>query len=373
MSVQDKFGHWLYKITDLHFSLLIIGLLVFKTGVWCVPNLMMVREISLNPFDNPFQDPNAHYLYWSWLGPFAAWLMGLNEPTSFFIYHLFFSVAFPILFVCFVYKKFSREVARTSIIVYALLPVSSTAFLWVGPDSITLFLMLLSLTLQSIPILSVFIGIMLGMQHFEQSAIAFVVLLGANLLSRYLSPQAKANWQYCVYSISGILLGKALLVFLFDRFRIEINSGRSYWLENHFEMLLNQFWFHSSAILWSVLGLAWIVLLKWCDTGKKSIPFTLSLASLFILLPLSADQTRVFAIVAFPLVFVYWLSNQEFIQSVPKREAAMLYLVWIFMPIQWVWEGVPKWSVLPYDITLGLHMLFGWFHIPDALTIWPFR
>jgi hypothetical protein len=146
-----------------------------------------------------------------------------------------------------------------------------------------------------------------------------------------------------------------------------------HWLRAHLDTLLKQFFFHFHYIVWSVLGLGWLVALRFTDWGRQSLPFFLVLAALCLLLPVSGDQTRVLAIITFPLVAAYWLLNRDFLESISRRELTWLFVAWALMPWGWVVGGSPKWSAFPYDMAYLLHQLFGWFSVPDNLAHWPFR
>lgn len=87
---------------------------------------------------------------------------------------------------------------------------------------------------------------------------------------------------------------------------------------------------------------------------------------------ISADQTRVLAIITFPLVSTYWLLNQDFLNKLTRRELSLLFTTWALMPWGWVWEGAPKWSAFPYDVAYILHRIFGWFNVPADPALWPF-
>ncbi len=126
-------------------AVLLLGLV--KTGVWQIPNFGASRLIAQDPFTNPFQDPNAHALYWSWLGPFLAWLLGATSPAAFFALHLVLSVGFTVLFIVTAFSHLPEREARISLVLFSVLPVSATAFFWVSTDSLTLFLMMLALAL----------------------------------------------------------------------------------------------------------------------------------------------------------------------------------------------------------------------------------
>lgn len=143
-------------------------------------------------------------------------------------------------------------------------------------------------------------------------------------------------------------------------------------MKQHFPVLLERFFLHAHLAVWSVLGLGWLVAVRFTDLGTRSMPFFLALLGACCLLPVSDDQTRVVAIVTFPLVAAYWLFNPDFLARLGRRELAWLFVGWIIVPWIWVWKGVPKWSVFPYDVAYILHQWFGWFDVPAEPALWPF-
>lgn len=93
----------------LIFALIILLLICLKTGIWYIPNIGATLAIAVDPFTNPFQNPMAHYLMYSWLGPFLAWLLGITTKNTFVLFHLFFTFCFFFLFVVFAYKSVSKN------------------------------------------------------------------------------------------------------------------------------------------------------------------------------------------------------------------------------------------------------------------------
>ena len=372
MYMLNKIERFIFESVTWKFILVIAFLTLFKTGIWVIPNLMASQLIAQNPFSNPFQDPNAHYLFWSWLGPYLAWLIGANETWEFFVFHLIFSFGFSILFTIIVFKKFPSDVARSSLVIFSVLPVSATAYFWVSSDSLTLFLMILVLAFPRYLALTFGLGVLLGMQHFEQSFFAAAGLLFAIFLSKRQNYALNYSVRFCLSLLIGVVAGKLLLFAIFDYYSIEVNSGRKHWLRNNIDHLLNQFFFHFHYVIWSFLGLGWLVALKFTDWGHKSVPFFITLGGLCLLLPVSGDQTRVLAIITFPLVTAYWLFNIDFLEKLTRKEISVLFTIWITVPWGWVWEGIPRWSAFPYDIVYGLNYFFGWLTIPQDYTIWPF-
>jgi len=372
VNALNRIEKFIFESEPWKLILLISLLTILKTGIWYAPSLNASLAIAQDPFVNPFTDPYAHFLFWSWLGPFLAWLIGATTKGQFFAFHLLFSLLFTILFTKVAFSRFSDSAARSSLIIFSVLPVSATGYFWVGTDSITLFLMILVLGFYESLLFAFFIGILIGIQHFEQGFFAVAGLLFAVSLSHKQGYKLRYSWEYCLAILVGVILGKICLYLIFQKFSIEVNSGRMFWLIGHLKSLLGQFFFHSQYIIWSMLGLGWLVALRFMDWGKNSIPFFITLLGLCLLLQVSEDQTRVLAVITFPLVAVYWLLNPDFLEKLTRKEISLLFTVWILMPWGWTWVGKPKWSVFPFDVAYILHRIFGWFSVPADPSFWPF-
>ncbi len=129
--------------------------------------------------------------------------------------------------------------------------------------------------------------------------------------------------------------------------------------------------FHFQPMLFSVLGAGWIVVIYYCETGKKAIPFLLGLFVLICFQAICNDETRVVCIITFPLIATFWLLNEEFLKKISVNCIAWILLIWLILPWMFVW-GTPKFSVFSYDIIFLLNKLFGVFTIPVNAT-WPFQ
>jgi hypothetical protein len=91
-----------------------------------------------------------------------------------------------------------------------------------------------------------------------------------------------------------------------------------------------------------------------------------------LLLPLVSDETRVLAIVTFPLIASELLLNHDFLKSVSGRFVALTCGLWTIVPWSWAFGGRPLVSVFPYDLAYLLHRFFGWFAVPQNQPLWPF-
>src|SRR5271167_1042651 len=299
----------------------LMAVTIFKTGIWYTPNIADSAMIARSPFVNPLSDPDNHYLFWSWLAPFLAWLVHANGKASFFCLELLFSLAFTALFVLVAFRRLEEDEARTALVLFFVLPVSATAYFWVGGDSLTLFLMMLALAVPGSLPAALLAGIGLGMQHFEQSFFAAAALAFAmgwdSLRGRKANRSYSVSWALAM--VLGVVAGKTFLFLLFRHFNVHVNSGRFSWLHGHLHWLLSQFYFHYQVALYSVLGIGWVLIIKLAERGRKALPFIVALAGLLLLLPIAGDHTRVGAIVTFPLMAVYCVLNRDFLASTSRQ------------------------------------------------------
>jgi hypothetical protein len=372
MQFTRKIEQLLFESPTWKLLAVVSALWLVKTGIWVYPNPLALWAMAQNPFASPFTNPDEHYLMWSWLGPWLAWLAGATTMTKLFALYLAYSAAFTFLFVRVALASLPRELARTAIVLFAVLPVSTTAYFWVGQDSLTLLLIMTALAFPSAPLVTAVAGVLLGMQHFEQGFFAAAGLCAAVFLNRRQGYPLPYGLKFCLLLVGATVTGKLALVGLFRHYDIHVNSGRMYWLRQHLGLLLSSFFLHVQGIVWSVLGLGWLAAARFADWGRRSLPFFLVLGGLCLLAAVSGDQTRVVAIVSFPLVTAYWLLNPDFLSRLGRREVALLFGLWVVMPMSWVWMGAPKWSLFSYDVAYVLHQAFGWFALPERLAAWPF-
>ena len=369
--ILSRLEDFLFNSKTSHFLITLIIILLFKVGIWHMPNLSYSQFISKNPFSNPFQGVEM-YIFWNWLGPFLAWSFGLQTMASFFLFHLTCSFLFIFVLIRLVFQTFPNPIARQSLIILFALPAAGTSFFWVGMDSLTLLLIALPFVFPKTKSIALIMGALLGMQHFEQGIAAYSALFFAVLLSHKLGYRLRYSPQFCLSLLVGVLAGRLALSSIFHFHHIQLQFGRHTWLSENLPKLLQQFIFHFQMILWSTLGLGWFVAIRFADWGKSSLPFFISLSSLLLLLPLVEDQTRVSSIISFPLILVFWLLNQDFIAKLSRREISLFFLAWIVSPWTWVWGGITRVSAFSYDLAYLLHDAFGWFELPSDLSAWPF-
>ncbi|QIK74308.1 hypothetical protein [Nocardioides piscis] len=356
------------------FTAILIGVILLKTGVWWIPNLSLSIMAAQNPFADPnFADPNADYLFWNWLAMFLAWALGATSFAPYFLLHLGFAVAFEIVMFALLLRRLPRDLGRSAAVIFATLPVSGTAYFWVGMDGLTLLLTALVLVAASHQWAVLTLGVLLGMQHFEQGVVAAGALLVSLLMARWVGKQVQFPLSSAFALLIGLLLGKGALIAIFSAHDIEVES-RTFWLRTNVVMVIDQFAFHWQWVLFATLGLGWLVILRSFDLGRDAFPLLSGLAVALALLPIVGDQTRVVASTSLLVLGVFVLLDEQLLRSYQRIEVAALLAVWLLVPYVWVWGGVPRWSVLPHDLAYLLHRVGPWFDrvVPADPALWPF-
>ena len=92
------------------------------------------------------------------------------------------------------------------------------------------------------------------------------------------------------------------------------------WLAANLGRMLGEFALAFQFILYSVFGVGLLAAIKFWDNRRSRLPFFVALFGLCLLLPMTDDQTRVIAVVTFPLVLANWLFEPGFLASVSRRE-----------------------------------------------------
>jgi len=370
-------GNYLLKSNLKKLILLLICISIFKNGFWYHPGLWNMLEIAKNPFFNVFgEEVNKYYLYSSWLSPFIAYLFKLNTKITFFFLHFFFSIVFFCLFILLIKKFVTKKYQRMSIIIFFIFPVSMTSFFWIGYDSLTLLLFVISILLNRKLIVVLFCSTGIGLQHFEIGIVAVTILFISKTLEiaiykKQVEKTINLNYIFILTYIIGLIIGKIIL------YKIYVNSnliiGRFDWFQNYLLHLIYNFYFNFYNIVWFSLGTGWFLIIKYFFEIKNKISLIISLIILIGILPIVDDHTRVYSCISFFILVTHIICNNNFLKTISKNEITILFLIWFFMPYSWVWQGDLRQSMFQYDLAYLLNYFFDIFNTDvKSSTIWPF-
>ena len=351
-------------------------IVIFKVGIWYHPALWKQLEISINPFnENLLNNVLAHYLYYNFLGVYVANILNFSTKISFFTYHLFFSLVFNLVFIYIIFKNLEKRNAIYSLILFLIFPVSTTVFFWVGYDSITLSLMILSVLFRSYFFLIFIFGVLLGLQHFEISFLSAISLLTLNIYNKYFSKKSFLSLNFSIFLLVGVIIGKIILTIYFQHIGLELNSGRTWYVITKSKHFLYNSFFNFYVILWFSLSLGWIVVVRFLFSSNKNNFLVLLLFVQFLIILIVDDQTRVFAGLSFLILLSQIFLNEDFLKEIKRQEIVLLLVLWIIMPYGWVWQGVLRSSMFMYDFSYIINFFFNIFNDPSikSSVIWPFK
>lgn len=345
-----------------------------KAGVWFFPNTWMIVQIAQDPFRDPFPaDYLGHYQMWTWLTPALAYVLRAQEVWSFTLVNMAASVAFIALVVGVLFRRLPERRARIAVIVFAVLPVSWVSVYGVGPDGLTLLLLTIALIGARHWWIVLGAGVLLGMQHAEQAVVAAAAVIIADAIDRRQGlVDSPITWRFGALLVAGTAVGRLLLAGVFAWSGVGSPSGRQEWIADYAAVLAERAYLGWPWLIWSVLGLGWLLAAFHAAQGRASLSLFVPLALLLLLAPLVYDQTRVLAIVTFPLLYRAWIANPDFLRRLGGRRAAWLAVVWAVVPVIFVLGAEPFGSVLPYSLALLSHGLTGSPALPADLGMWPF-
>jgi hypothetical protein len=371
-----KLEEYLVSLNIKKLLFLFFFVILIKVGFWYHPALWKLLTISINPFDETLLSNNyAHYLYYNFLGGYIANFLQLSTKLSFFLFHLFFSFLFNLLFIFLIFKNLDRRNAIYSLILFLILPVSTTSFFWVGYDAITLSIFMLSVIFRFNFIIVLICGIFLGLQHFELGFLSSFSLLVLNIYNKYYSNKSFLTLRYSIFLFIGVLLGKILLEYYFLLINLPINSGRTWatLIDVKFYIYQNYFNFHN--IVWFSLSVGWLVILKYIFSNQRNNFFIFIILCQLLILFIVDDQTRVYANLSFLIILSQILLNKEFLSEIKNYEFSVILIMWIIMPYGWVWQGVLRTSMFTYDFAYLLNYFFDFFNNESikSSVIWPFK
>ncbi|MFA5454654.1 MAG: hypothetical protein WC272_04965 [Sulfurimonas sp.] len=338
------------SLKELFFIFAAIMLVVGNSGIWAMPNIVMQFMVSQSLFKVPFDDPNAHYLFFNYFQPFLYGLTGAKSLTGYLIYSFCIAAVFLLLFLFWFISYHGKKVSieQNKLFAAVTFPVFMIPFYWVGMDGMTLLLSLLILiSRDKIPLALIF-AFMLGLQHFEQGFIAFSTLL-ATLLIHYLFSKDKTSLVFMkkvFFILASIAVAKVLLMLFFYFANVGLSGDRGSYLKTnlylYFEMF-QKWWF---VTLWTLFATGWLLI---SQNLKTAWPLIFATLIILILTVIVGDQTRVGVIVLFPSLFYWIFMNREIWQKLTQKMVILMLSFYLLVPIVVVWGEPHIQSLWKYD------------------------
>jgi hypothetical protein len=358
-----------------------VSISILKAGVWVFPAISASFIISQTPFQQPFSSAYDQYLMTYWFASFLANIIGIKTLAAFIFLHAFFGVLSLFILFRFIRLKVESQHQGKSLVFLAMLPTVATTFYWIGMDTFIVFLMSCLAINYKRPTLLLLFGIFGGMHHFEIMVAGTATLLFYNLLRYKLLNVMKVRSYlknkdiFLPFTmVAGVLLGKAILIVIFEINNITVEKDGIalglYYFEKSARLAVANFF----PIAWSMLGAIWIVftiaiLQKSQDSLALLVSSLIPLALVFIVL----DETRILQLTGFLLMLFGLITNENFLSKVSDKFIKITIILWLFSPWIWVWQKVFG-SVTPFTIKYVLSRLFENDLAPwiGSITMWPF-
>lgn len=352
---ERKKQNWNYARNAYLFALFFL-LVLFNSGIWIMPNIQLQYEVSQSLSSLPFTNINQHYLYFNYFEPLIFGFVGGDSLKGYLLFSLL--VSFIFLFLLF-YNFVSineKELLKypIKIFVLAVFPVTMIPLYWVGMDGMTLLLMLIIMIYFESK-WAYLISIFLAWQHFEQGILSLTLLATSMFLywGVHRETVVLLHFKKILFLILFLLIGKFFLVLWFYYMDISLVGGRTNYFENNIMQFLAEWKNNWLLILYSLLGVGWIIVFKYF---KETWPVILSALIIFFFTAAVGDQTRVGVIVLFPTVMYWVFLNKKLWVRVSNKFAIFTIILYIFLPVVVIWGSLQS-SVFDDDIALLLDFL----------------
>jgi hypothetical protein len=347
--VVPGLGRFLDRAERVLFSiplwLLAAGLLlvsILTNGIWHTPDIAdfvaMAHEFPRAPFLG-----GGDYILGSPLGPAIAGTLGLRTTLPYVLFHLGVVLAAFAGLVVVVRMRFGDLAARAATVALFCSPLSNLLLTWLGqPDAFT-FAFATALVVLDWPPLLLLAGVGLGLSGFEQG---LFVAAGA-VAVRWIDERRRTTRPAITSAaiVVGLLAGKVLLEAYHRRYGIHPQSRLDFVLMVGFARWFGEFFGNFPTWLFSIFNALWVFLAAVYLRHRRSLRVpALLLVALVAPVFVTLDQTRVYALVSWPVVLwaVLWATRDADAGDDPavvRRLLTITLLLGLVLPRIMVWES----------------------------------
>jgi len=347
-----KIENFLFEESIYKILFICLILQVFINGIAYIESSNFLFIASNDIFTNPFsEEKNLQWILSSYFGVLLANFLKIQTFSGFILMHFFFLI-FGLAIVIKSLSKKNEFLSRIFLILFFSMPISNILFTWLGfQDPFTFIFATLLVIFRSIWFSNFVLATLLSIAHSEQ-AIIIIVLVNLFLIIT----EKKANYTFLFSSVIGLCLGIFLLQYHFEinNFNIEYtrfdyigDSGPIRYLTStfsHFNALLFSLFNVSSYIIYKLLKNNWY--------NSRGVAFIICCLIAFSVTLITIDQTRVFNLLIFPIVILFLEYNLKSLQSMSKKIFTIIFILSIFVPRYYIWEGKIFSSSHPKNIEL---------------------
>lgn len=333
----DRASDVLFRLPLWALGALLLVISALKNGIWYTPNLTAFLDIA-RQFPNPPPSGPGDYLLASPLGPAIASVLHLEGALGFVSLHLAVVLVSAVALVLLVRRQFGDLAARVTLVALFCSPLSNLLLTWLGqPDAFT-FAGASGLVVLQSPLGLFAAAAMLGVNHFEQG----MFIVGATVVLRT-RDEGRTMMVGAGAIILGIITGRLGLQLYHHHYAIW--SGGDRWASattaSAFRGFYDLFAKNFPAWLFSIFNAFWLFLASIHVRNFRKLLIPLGLLVAFVApAVLAVDQTRVYALVTWPVVLwtVLWACRNED-EGLVRRLATIALYLGLLLPRVIVWEG----------------------------------
>ncbi len=362
----ERGERWLESRSWMQLAALALGVTALIHGLWLYPVLPEILEFSRDLTGDPLAGRQEQFVYWSLLGPWLGRVTRSNGGAwSFAALQLGLLVGLGGLALAGHHRRHGEAATRRLILLLFTSPVLAVCTTWLGSaDVVTLLVSIAWLALDRRPLAAAVIGVVAGVNHFEQSVLIASGLGIIGLADRPGDRRRAALWW--ALTLVGIAVGRGLVLAHFHHYDIDPTTTRFSFVERvglrsyAHASFGNPLW-----TLLSVYGLGWlpVAVLETCLPDRRLVRvWALIHLGVIPILALTLDQTRVAALLLLPVLLR--VCTTEAASRLHPRDArrlgravALTALFGVVVPRVVVWDGRLHSSVAYDTLVFGLEKL----------------
>jgi hypothetical protein len=312
-----------------------VGYVLVRCGWGTYPSLQVLLDISAAYPTILEITPFGQYVHYSPAGPVLARLVSVDTPVAYQVLHVGVFVVSAAVLVGIVARRYGRQVTWMVVVAFITSQAVVVLSAWLGSYDVFTWVIGTAVVLIRSRIGAAIVGLLGAFAAFEQTVISVVLLAAVTGMGR---PASAIRY---LAALAGLVVGRLWLALALssngaphDRLDFLRRAGPSRFVDQFTEQI--------PLFALTAFGGAWITLI--CCLGsipaRERIRWIVALVVAVIPCALGEDQTRVYALVTWPLLLAIVLRAGPLLSGAQRRRANGLSLVaGLIIPPIYIWAG----------------------------------
>ena len=320
-------------------ALLVVGYALVRCGFGAYPGTGIMLDITGRfPSIEPLA-PLAQTFQYSPIGPVLAFVIGADGRSSYLALHAVVLVAGCVGLAWSIARRWSVPVAAFVVTAFVASQACLVALAWIGSYDVYTLLLGSVVVVTTSDRIAAAAGFIAAFAVFEQVAISLALLIAV----AHVVGDARRN--RFVFGLAGAVAGRLVLTVVLRT--NGVTHDRREWLEEfglgHF---LRQFGDAAPLLLLTAFGGAWVIVVACLRLGVATWRARAAWATALVLplapTAITEDQTRVYAVVTWPIVLALVVVAAPALSARQLRSIGIGALVLgLAIPPVFLWRGEP--------------------------------